>query len=180
MGAGKSSVGRRLAELLGWAFEDLDERVEAREQRKVYEIFRDSGEAAFRSAERAALEELLSEVRAGARKIVALGGGAFAQKQNAKLLENAGLSTVFLDADVNELWRRCQKQAERERVERPLLSSLPTFRELYKARKRHYARALLTHSTDGKEINEIARELLEVLSLRRPEPRIPGKRGEKS
>ena len=181
MGAGKSSVGRRLAELVGWTFEDLDEQVEAREQRKVHEIFRDSGEAEFRMAERAALQELLSEVQAGAPKIMALGGGAFAQKENAKLIEEAGISTVFLDADVNELWRRCREQTDG--VERPLLRSLSSFRELYKARRRQYARAMFHQVTDGKTVDEIAEELAKVLELsfKRPKRGNPGrgKRGEK-
>ena len=60
MGAGKSSVGRALSEQLGWMFEDLDERIERRERRKVAEIFRESGEAGFRKAEHAALRELLA------------------------------------------------------------------------------------------------------------------------
>ena len=165
MGAGKSSVGRCLAELLGWSFEDLDQRIEAREGRRVQEIFRDSGEAEFRVAERAALRELLSEVQAGAQKVVALGGGAFVQRENAILIEEAGVLTVFLDADVDELWRRCREQAEREQVERPLLSSLSNFRELYKARRRHYARATVHQATDGKTVHEIAEELAKVLEL---------------
>ncbi|MGC1371806.1 MAG: shikimate kinase, partial [Candidatus Sulfotelmatobacter sp.] len=114
MGAGKSTVGRCLAKRLGWAFEDLDDRIEERQQRKVHEIFRESGEAEFRVAERAALQELLSEVRDGARKVVALGGGAFVQRENAKLIEDAAPATVFLDASLNELWRRCREQSERE------------------------------------------------------------------
>ena len=60
MGAGKSSVGRALGEKLGWAFEDLDERIERRERRKVHEIFRHSGEDEFRRAEHVALKELLT------------------------------------------------------------------------------------------------------------------------
>ena len=163
MGAGKSTVGRHLAERLGWEFEDLDERIEQREGRKVHEIFRESGEAEFRVAERAALQELLSEVRDGARRVVALGGGAFVQRKNAKLIEDAGPATVFLDAGVNELWRRCREQAKRESVERPLLKSLSSFSELYKARRPDYARASLHFATDGKTVEEIAVELAEML-----------------
>jgi len=55
MGAGKSSVGRALGQRLNWVFEDLDDRIEAREGRCVVEIFRDSGESEFRRAEHAAL-----------------------------------------------------------------------------------------------------------------------------
>ena len=63
------------------------------------EIFRDSGESEFRRAEHAALKELLKELRAGAERIVALGGGAFVQKHNARLIEAGGIPTVFLDAE---------------------------------------------------------------------------------
>ena len=86
MGAGKSSVGQAMGKLLGWAFEDLDERIESREGRAVAEIFRDSGESAFRRAEHAALKELLKELRSGTEKVVALGGGAFVPERNAALI----------------------------------------------------------------------------------------------
>lgn len=165
MGAGKSSVGPSLALQLGWAFEDLDERIERREQRRIHEIFRDSGESVFRAAERAALEELLSEVRAGARRVVALGGGAFVQNENARLIRDAGLATVFLDASVDELWRRCREQAAREGVERPLLSDLSEFRDLYENRRPHYARARFCHATDGKTVDEIVKELAEKIGM---------------
>ena len=97
MGAGKSSVGRALGERLNWVFEDLDDRIEAREGRTVAEIFRDSGESEFRRAEHAALEHVLHELRGGVARIVALGGGAFAQKENAALLRGrpASVPTVF-------------------------------------------------------------------------------------
>jgi len=60
MGAGKTSVGRALGGRLGWRFQDLDERVQAREGRSVADIFRESGETEFRRAEHAALRELLA------------------------------------------------------------------------------------------------------------------------
>lgn len=163
MGAGKSSVGRCLAEQLGWVFEDLDGRIERREHRRIQEIFRESGEAEFRRAERGALEETLNELRAGERRVVALGGGAFVQRGNAKLIEEAELMSVFLDAEVDELWRRCREQANQDGVERPLLKSLQKFRNLYESRRRHYARALFRQATDGKTVNEIAAELAKTL-----------------
>ncbi len=64
MGAGKTSVGRNLGHRFGWPFDDLDERIEARETRSIEEIFRDSGEMLFRRAETAALRELLDEIGA--------------------------------------------------------------------------------------------------------------------
>jgi shikimate kinase len=167
MGAGKSSVGRALAEQLGWTFEDLDERIERREQRKVPEIFRKSGESEFRRAEHAALRELLRELTAGAEKVVALGGGAFAQKRNARLVEVGGVPSVFLDADVEELWRRCKQQAEQQRMERPLLGSLKNFRELYETRKPHYLKASFRLETGGKTVERIAAEVVQALRLDR-------------
>ena len=62
MGAGKSSVGRALGQRLNWIFEDLDDRIEARERRTVAEIFRDSGELEFRRAEHAALQQVLAGI----------------------------------------------------------------------------------------------------------------------
>ncbi len=125
MGAGKSSVGAALSRKLGWPFEDLDERIQAREQRSIEQIFRQSGEAVFRQLEHAALRSLVEEAGASA-KVVALGGGAFAQANNAALLEEAGWSTIFLDAPADELFRRCQQQ----QLERPLRGDVKEFQRL--------------------------------------------------
>jgi shikimate kinase len=179
MGAGKSSVGRALSEQLGWAFEDLDQRIEQRQRRTVPEIFRVFGETGFRLAELSALKELLNELDAGAEKIVALGGGAFVQEHNARLIEAANIPTVFLDADVEELWRRCRDQALQQRTERPLLGSLESFRDLYEARRPHYLKASLRHETGGKSVAEIAAELVQALGLKRKLARGRGRRGEK-
>jgi len=167
MGAGKSTVGRALGELLGWTFEDLDDRIEQRELRKVADIFRDSGESEFRRAEHAALQELMRELQLGAERVVALGGGAFVQKANASLIEDTGLPTVFLDADVTELWRRCRAQAEGpgQGIERPLLGSMDSFRKLYEARRSHYLKASFRQETIGKTVEEIAAALVQVLGM---------------
>jgi shikimate kinase len=165
MGAGKSSVGRALGKRLGWAFEDLDERIELREQRKVPDIFRDSGEAGFRRAEHAALKELLRELRPGGGRIVALGGGAFVQKQNVRLIEASRVPAVFLDGDAADLWQRCRQQARRQGIERPLLSSLESFRALYEARRPHYLKASFRQETVGKTVEEVAAALVRGLGL---------------
>jgi shikimate kinase len=172
MGAGKSSVGRALGERLGWRFEDLDDRIERREQRRVAEIFRDSGESEFRRAEHAALKELLHELRDGDQKVVALGGGAFAQRANARLIEAASLPTVFLDAEAEELWRRCRAQTA---MERPLLGSVESFRQLYEARRPHYLKARFRQETGRKTVKQIAEEVVQALGL----DRSGGTRGEK-
>ncbi len=171
MGAGKTSVGRALARYLNWAFEDLDERIERLEHRTVPEIFRDSGESEFRRAEHAAVRSVLGELEGGAVKVVALGGGAFVQENNAALLRGAGVPTVFLDARVEELWQRCSKQAEEAGTERPLLGSINQFRELYETRRKHYMQASHKIPTEGRSFEEIAAEIAETLGLKRIEIR---------
>ncbi len=171
MGAGKSSVGRALGRQLNWTFEDLDHRIERREGRTIAEIFRESGEPEFRKAERAALQQVLKETNQGLARIVALGGGAFVQKGNAGLLEAAGVPTVFLDAPVEELWRRCRMQASEDGMERPLLRSLEQFRALYETRRQGYLKASLTVETAGHRVEAVAAKIAESLGLKRIQSR---------
>lgn len=165
MGAGKSTVGRALAERLGWTFEDLDDRIEQREKQKVAEIFGNAGEAEFRRAEHKALKELLKELRSGSEKVIAFGGGAFVQQSNIRLLDTANLRTVFLDASVEELLARCQRQSEAQDIRRPLLRTPDHFRQLYENRRPYYLRARYRQETEGKEVQEIVTDLIQVLGL---------------
>jgi shikimate kinase len=160
MGAGKSSVGRALSLQLGWTFEDLDERIRAREGRSIEQIFQQSGEPEFRMVEHSALRELIAELGASPR-VVALGGGAFVQPHNAALLKETGVTSIFLDAPVEELFRRCQQ----EKFERPLRRDSEHFRELYEARRPHYMEASLRIETAGKDIEAIAAEIARILNL---------------
>ena len=161
MGAGKSSVGLALSRKLGWPFEDLDDRIEAQERRSIEQIFQQSGESAFRQIEHAALRSLIRDLGASA-KVVAVGGGAFAQVNNADLLEGAGFPVIFLDAPVEELFRRCQEQ----QLNRPLRRDLEEFRRLYEMRRPCYLRAALRIETNGKDVERIATEAINSLGLR--------------
>ncbi|MGA8274233.1 MAG: shikimate kinase [Candidatus Sulfotelmatobacter sp.] len=167
MGAGKSSVGRALAEQMGWSFEDLDQRIERREKTTIAEIFRSSGEAEFRRSEHEALKEMLEELDSGSGKVIALGGGAFVHESNARLIESLKIPTVFLDANVQELWRRCMRQSAETGMERPLLKESEGFRALYEKRRPYYLKASLIHDTGGKMIEQIAAELIQALGLAR-------------
>jgi len=178
MGAGKTSVGRALAQRLNWSFEDLDERIEQREHRTVSQIFRDFGEPEFRRAEHAALQSVLEEIRSGAVKIVALGGGAFVQEHNSALLRASGVPTVFLDAPVEELWQRCCTQASEAGTERPLLRSIDQFRQLYEARRPAYLRASMGVQTGHRTLDEIASEIAEELALKKIDVRAQEGEGE--
>jgi shikimate kinase len=167
MGAGKTSVGRALGQRLNWIFEDLDDRIQQAQGRTVAEIFRNSGEPAFRQAERAALEQVLEELQLGSFKVVALGGGAFIQPGTAALLKRSGVPAVFLDGPVEELWQRCCKQAGENASERPLLRSLDQFRALYESRRSGYGMASLKIDTSNRIEQAIADEIAEVLGLKK-------------
>lgn len=160
MGAGKTSVGIALARRLGWRFVDLDERVEKREGRKIAKIFAESGEAAFRRAETAALRELLDKSH---RKplVIALGGGAFVQAENARLLKMSGAPVAFLDAPVEELRRRCGPKG----ATRPLFADENQFRQLYESRRSSYMQADIRVETTGQTVEQTAAVVASRLGL---------------
>jgi shikimate kinase len=164
MGAGKTSVGRVLAEKLGWGFEDLDRQIERRVAKTVAQVFADSGEEEFRRLEREGLQELLNESRRG-RFVIALGGGAFVQDSIPNLIESAGIPTVFLDAGVEQLLTRCEAESKQQGAKRPLLENRENFRRLYEARRPLYLKATLRKETEGKTVEQIAVELINDLGL---------------
>jgi shikimate kinase len=110
---------------------------------------------------------VLEELRGGGAKIVALGGGAFVQQNNANLLRESGLPTVFLDAEVEELWQRCSKQASAGGAERPLLRNPEQFRELYGTRRKSYARATVRIQTGGRSVDAISAGIAKKLGLKK-------------
>jgi shikimate kinase len=160
MGAGKTTVGRALSRRLGLKFEDLDDRIQQREGKTIEQIFRESGEAEFRKTETAALREVLAELGSSIG-VVALGGGAFVQPENSALLEAAAVHSVFLDAPVDELLRRCESESK----ERPLRRDTKQFRELYEKRQLAYMKAAVRIDTNGKDVDAIAAEVACSLGL---------------
>jgi len=162
MGAGKTSVGKALAQRLGWRFLDLDEVVVAREGRGIAEIFRESGEQSFRARESAALQDLLRELKATSKNtVMALGGGAVLQAENREAISSSGFPTIFLDASAPELFGRCKSQG----IDRPLATDANRFEELYRSRKPYYARLGARVDTSGKSVNEICSTIQRSLGL---------------
>jgi shikimate kinase len=112
MGAGKSTVGRRLSQALAMPFRDADAEIEAAAGRSISDIFEAYGEKAFRDGERRVIARLLDEPP----HVLATGGGAFIDDETRRLINERAIS-VWLKADVEVLAKRVAR-----RDTRPLLS----------------------------------------------------------
>jgi shikimate kinase len=135
MGSGKSTIGRLVAERLGWDFVDLDSDIEQREGDTVANIFATRGEAEFRRLETEAIRRWLKKIECGMPTVIALGGGAFVQPVNYEILGNNGIS----------VWIDCSLEVAESRIadmnDRPLARDKDAFRKLYNERKVLYGRA---------------------------------------
>jgi shikimate kinase len=151
-GAGKSTVGRRLARALDVALLDTDEEIERREGRAISDIFVDSGEEYFRAVEHDVVVESL-RTHDG---VLALGGGAVLHPGTEEALR--GVPVVFLDVSMAKALPRVGLAGAR-----PLLVDSPRARwkALMDARRGTYTRiATRTVNTDGLTPDEVAREIL--------------------
>jgi shikimate kinase len=135
MGAGKSTVGRALAEQLGWHFSDIDTEIERQQGAKISDIFVTRGEAAFREMETEIIRQHVDTIRAGVPAVVALGGGAFVQPRNWELLENNGV-TVWLDCPFDVVRQRLNGDDTR-----PLAKDSGRLARLFEDRRPLYSRA---------------------------------------
>jgi shikimate kinase len=153
MGAGKSTVGRRLARKLGWKFIDLDEEIERREGREIARIFREDGEPHFRSLESRCLQDISSFDHA----VIALGGGAFINPQNRDLVESRGL-TVWLKVSFANVAARVKIDGTR-----PNFSDKDQAERLYESRLEFYELAKLHVSTDDGTPDSIAEDIMGVV-----------------
>jgi shikimate kinase len=137
MGAGKSSVGRRLASRLGLTFVDADTEIEAAAGMSIADIFAAHGEAYFRSGEGRVIARLLE----GGPQVMATGGGAIMNSDTRALIHAKGVS-IWLDAEYEVLLRRVKR-----RTDRPMLKTADpaeTLRHLLDERRPVYAQADLT------------------------------------
>ena len=156
MGAGKTSVGRRLAEKLGIPFVDADHEIEAAAGMSIAEIFAGHGEAYFREGERRVIQRLLN----GGAQVLATGGGAYMNEETRASIERHGIS-VWLKASLPLLMKRVLK-----RQDRPLLKAgdpEAIMRGLIEQRYPVYAKAGMTvESRDvqhGQMVNDVIRAL---------------------
>ena len=162
MGAGKSAVGRVLADILDVPFLDSDAEIEHAANMTIPEIFARDGEPFFREREAQVISRLLVE----APGILSTGGGAYMQEANRAEIHDKGVA-VWLDADLDLLWSRV-----RHRDTRPLLRTpnpRATLSELYRKRVPIYALAELRVRADpSSTLHDMARRVVKVL-LNRPD-----------
>jgi shikimate kinase len=161
MGAGKSSVGRRLAGRLGLPFFDADTEIERAAGMTIPEIFASRGEAEFRDGERRVIARLLTS----GPSVIATGGGAFMSEETRERIDENGVS-IWLRAEFDVLMRRVRKRSNR-----PLLKTADpegTLRKLIEDRYPVYALADVTvHSRDVPH-ETVVQDIVDALDQRLP------------
>ena len=152
MAAGKTRVARALGRRIGWRVADIDECIEAREQRAVATIFAQEGEGYFRQAERAVLHELLAEHHI----VVASGGGTFEDPDSRALMLSDG-AVAWLDLPFSRVVERLPSDGRR-----PLAADRAQMEQLYARRQLAYREAHVRLDAT-RPVDEIVERLLEWL-----------------
>ena len=157
MGAGKSTVGRRLAKRLGFDFVDSDDEIERAADHKISEIFDRFGEASFRDGERRVIARLIE----GPVKVIATGGGAFVDPETRQLIL-AKCIAVWLDADLDTLAERVSRRNHRPllRDKQPLL----VLQDLASRRNAIYAEAHLRIRSDAAPHDRAVDQIIKAIA----------------
>lgn len=156
MGCGKSTVGRALADELGWSFFDLDDEIESGAGSTISEIFDAQGEQMFRVLEASALTKRVKAVQSGHPQVIALGGGALMRDENFELIANNGV-IVWLDAPFELIEKRVAAESHR-----PLARVPGKLRELFDVRSPRYALADFRVEAPEEEAIATVRRILEL------------------
>jgi shikimate kinase len=157
MAAGKSTVGRMLADELGWYFSDIDEEIEAAHSASIAEIFEKHGEEEFRRIEQEQVRKHVREIERGKPMVLALGGGSFAQEANRTLLIESGVP-IWLDCSLDRVRDRLNGSAPN----RPLARDPEKLAQLYEDRQAAYAQADYRIPIDCDDPAEIVAAILRL------------------
>jgi shikimate kinase len=157
MGAGKSVVGARLAQRLGYRFEDMDRRIEKRTGRSIRALFEERGEEAFREEE----EREAASLAQLDRRVIATGGGAFARPQTRARLQD-GAVTVWIRVDFDTVIERIRPDGTR-----PLAGNRGIMRTLLAEREPSYCLAnLVVDTARGTTPAGVAERIVDLIEKR--------------
>jgi shikimate kinase len=159
MGAGKSSIGKRLAKYLGIPFADSDEEIERAAGCTISDLFAEHGEESFREGERRVVARLVS----GSPMVLATGGGAFVNAQTRELL-NAKAVTVWIDAPIEVLAERVGRNDNR-----PLLrdgNPVEILARLAEQRRPAYSQAHIRVVSGRGSHGEVVEAIIEAIQSR--------------
>ncbi|MDI6756695.1 MAG: shikimate kinase [Endomicrobiia bacterium] len=159
MGAGKTAVGRILAEKLKKEFFDTDEMVERRAGKTISEIFSDSGEPAFREMER----EVVLAVAAFDGKVISTGGGAVLRRESVEALRKNGI-IINLDSRPEKIFERLKNSDDRPLLEQT--DAQTKIRKLLAERERFYADCDFRVDTSIMSPDDIAERIIAYLEAR--------------
>jgi shikimate kinase len=157
MATGKTTVGRALADEIGWPFVDIDSEIELREGKAISRIFSEQGEPAFREIENSVIHTHVKNIETGQPSVMALGGGAFVQPRNWDLLQNNGV-TVWLDCPLDTV---CKRLGDCDPT-RPLSANRSGLAKLFDDRRPLYARADYRVDADTEDTVEIIKRILSL------------------
>lgn len=156
MGAGKSSVGRRLAQVIGFDFVDADAEIEKAAGATIPEIFAEHGEAIFRDGERKVIARLLNQKRI----VLATGGGAYMNGETRRRIADSAIS-IWLKAELDVLVRRCARRGQRPLLQNGDIRS--TLARLMDERYPVYAEADITVISSDVPHEEVVDQILRQL-----------------
>lgn len=163
MGAGKSTVGRRLAEKLGRDFYDSDNEIEKAAGLSVADIFSLHGEEEFRRGEHQVLKRLLEQPP----HVLATGGGAYLNPETRDMMREKAV-TIWLNADLETLWKRVSRRNHRPLLRRP--DAKEVLSNLFDQRRPIYELADLTvPSVDGPHSKTVI-SIIKALETWTPQP----------
>ena len=157
MGAGKTAIGRKVAQALGLPFTDSDHEIETASRMTIPELFELYGEAEFRALEQRVILRILET----GRQVLSTGGGAFMNEQTRLAIADHGIS-VWLKADIDILMERVSKKQNRPLLKNP--DPRAVMEKLMAERYPVYAKAAVTVPTRDERKEVIATEVIEALA----------------
>ena len=153
MGTGKTSVGKRLADLLHWQYVDVDETIEKQVAMSISEYFKTRGEPSFRDIESSTLYELLSHQQ----HVISTGGGAVIRQENRRLMHENGF-VICLEATPEVIFERIHREKHR-----PVLGNTPDLNKIQQVlqeRIEYYKDSDWCIDTSQKTVFQVVEEII--------------------